>query len=313
MSEESGPLAADWMDQLQRGVQAAAQRRDEWAASLDVLASGLAALSDSDEWKVRRRSAAAKDRDADDVVIGGRTEPFAGMLRYEACLNIRSVADHMQGLAVLVRAERSVLGSAAIARGMFEAAVWGAALLDSSVDQRERLRRLLMRRAARLMAVMREAEMMQASGAEAEAVTREVDEHGSHLDPAEEVDAIEAAATALGWKVKRRYRTLELDDRLTVDDLVPTLGKAIGVEEYVWRTGSAMFHGEHSPMTAAWGEIVQTMDGFAPAWLIQHNCMGSWAGPRVLLATFESYTGRTHLGQEFVAMSEAFWKTTVQK
>jgi hypothetical protein len=42
------------------------------------------------------------------VPIADRVEPFARLLRSEVALNMRNAADHMQGLAALLRAERAV-------------------------------------------------------------------------------------------------------------------------------------------------------------------------------------------------------------
>ena len=298
---------------LQVSVLEAKIARLKWATSLDSLSLGLVGLSTSPyDWKARRGSTAATDVASPPVPIGGRVEPFADLLRYETAMNMRNAADQMQGLSALLLAQRSVIGSASLARGIFEASTWAAALIDPTVSQRERLRRLIMRRIARLMASIREGELLAASnpgGSAHAAATVEVmeDEHGSHLDPAQEIEDLVELAEGVGWKIQRRKRSIELDEALSIDWLVKNLGQRMGVEEYVWGNGSALTHGEHSALTASLVALVQdTMEMSVPGWITRFHATGSWAGPRLLLSTFAKYTGRNHLLAEFQEMDRTF-------
>jgi hypothetical protein len=89
---------------------------------------------------------------------------------------------------------------------MFESSTWAAALLDPNVSQKERLRRLLIRRLVRLRAELRGRELLAQSNPEGEAAATKAasavpDQHGSHLDPAQETRDLETVAALFGWRV----------------------------------------------------------------------------------------------------------------
>lgn len=305
--------------QVQLGAAKAKLSRLQWAESVEALAAGVGALCPlQNDWRVRRGSVAANDRSAPRIPIGSRSEPFADLLRYEAALNMRIAADHMQGFAALLRAERSLLGSATLARGIFESCTWAAALLDPHVPQVERLRRLLMRRIVRMMADIRERELLSTSNPQGAAqaaaeVREEEDEHGSHLDPATEIEDLVSLGEQLGFTIKRRLRSIDLDTALSIDWLVKNLGQSEGVEPYVWGNGSSLAHGEHGSLTVSLAALVQDdLSGNAPGWMVRLHSTGSWAGPRLLLATFAAYTGRNHLLAEFEEMARLFWDNSLQ-
>lgn len=320
--EQYDPKTVALVLNLKAGALKAKISRLEWSLATEALATGLLGLCTSPyDWRVGRRSVAAEDARAPSVPIGQRTERLADLIRYEAAVNIRIAADHMQGFSALLSAERSVLGAATLARGIFEACTWASAVIDPSVTQRERLRRIIMRRIVRLMAGMRETQMLAASNpdgvslatAAVQAVENEADEHGTHLDPATEVEDLVTLAQQMGWKIRRRQRSIELDEPLSIDWLVKNLGQRAGVEQYVWGNGSALAHGEHTPLTVFLSELVQdTMEGRAPGWVTRLHATGSWAGPRLLLATFAEYTGHNQLLNEFREMDRHFWANSLK-
>jgi hypothetical protein len=294
-------------------------RRDKWCLSMNRLSAGLVTLAAApDDWKVRSRSEADSDLQVADLQIGNRTESFVGLLRYEASLNMRVAADQLGGLATLVSSQMSAMAAASVARGIFESSTWAAALLDPTVSHRERLRRLLIRRLVRLRVELRDLELQVQShpggaASTTKAATSSPDEHGSHLDPEQEAADLEALARSTGWPVKYTATHVDVGGPLSINWLVRNIGKGVGIEDYVWGNASALTHGEHTRTTASLLSMFQDhMDHVAPTWFTQMNTTGSWAGPRLLLATFAAYTGYDHLAEEFVEMRDQFWDNTLK-
>lgn len=58
--------------------------------------------------------------------------------------------------------------------------------------------------------------------------------------------------------------------------------------------------------------VQDDLSGNAPGWMVRLHSTGSWAGPRLLLATFAAYTGRNHLLAEFQEMARLFWDNSLQ-
>lgn len=139
------------------------------------------------------------------------------------------------------------------------------------------------------------------------------DEHGSHLDAAQELADLESLAVSLGWPVKHRSKGIDVGGPLSINWLVKNLGQGVGIEDFVWGNASALTHGEHTPTTASLLALVQdTLDHKVPAWFMRLNATGSWAGPRLLLATFAAYTGRIYLAKEFQRMERLFWENSLK-
>jgi len=198
-------FARQWIERLNRSTQEAHQRRDELASVIDELATGFTTLG-MEPWKYTRKSDARRDLEAPDVPLGSRTESVAKILRYESVVNIRSAADQLRGFAVLLRAESSLMGAVSVSRGVFEACMWAAALIDPTITTDERLQRALTRRLARLAAGIRLQNLL---GTDVSDANRVVDEdqdddlHGSNHNPAEDIDHIVVYAKERGWPVKK--------------------------------------------------------------------------------------------------------------
>lgn len=307
--------AMEMIERLHRGSQEAQQRRDELAAVIDELADGFTQLG-MKPWKSARKSASRADAAAPDVVLGDRTESVAKILRYESAVNILSAADQLRGFAVLLRSEASLMGAVSVARGVFEACLWATSVIDPTITTDERLQRALTRRLARLSAGIRLAAMLGGDVTDADLVIEDDDEqddddHGTRRDPASDIDDIVAYAKSRGWPVKKGRRACEITP-LSIDWLTENLERGIGIENYAWTSGSSMAHGEHAADTVSWVELSQDI-GKAPAWLIRMWSTGVWAGPRLFLATFESYTGRTSLGREYQRFEKLFWDVGIKR
>lgn len=299
------------VERLNRGTQEANQRRDELAAAVDELAAGFTKLGIS-PWKYTRKSDAGRDAEAPDVTLGERTESVAKILRYESAVNIRSTADQLRGFAVLLRAETSLMGAVSVSRGVFEACLWAAALIDPTITTDERLQRALTRRLARLSAGIRLQNLLGGVVSDADQVADEDDDqHGSNRNPAEDIDDIVAYAKARGWSVKKGRRAQEITT-LSIDWLTENLERRVGIESYAWTSGSSMSHGEHAADTASWVELSQEFS-IAPAWLIRLWSTGAWAGPRLFLETLAAYTGKVSLGREYQRFERAFGVTEIER
>lgn len=298
--------AMDVLVQLRQGRHEAHARRDALAAAVDEIADGFTQLG-LKPWKSERKSPAREDMKVPDVMLGDRAEPAATVLRYESAVNILSAADQLRGFAVLLRAEKSLMGAVSVARGVFEACLWATAVIDPTISTDERLQRALTRRLARLSAGIRLREML-GGDTDAEQLVEndgDVDDaHGTHRDPAQDISDILAYAKDRGWPVKRGRRTPEITP-LSIDWLSENLERRIGIEGYAWTSGSSMAHGEHAADTAVWVELSQDI-GTAPAWLIQLWSNGAWAGPRLFLATHAAYTGKGSLRREYQRFEELF-------
>lgn len=298
--------AMQMIEQLNRGTQEARQRRDELAAAVDELATGFTTLG-MKPWKFTRNSDAHRDAEAADVALGERAKNLVEILRYESAVNIRSAADQLRGFAVLLRAEASLMGAVAVSRGVFEACLWAAAVIDPTIRTDERLQRALTRRLARLSAGIRLHDLLGGGISDAGRVAGEDeddDQHGSNRNPAEDIDDIVAYAMARGWPVRRGRRAQEITP-LSIDWLTENLERRVGIESYAWTSGSSMSHGEHAADTASWIELSQDF-GVAPAWLIRVWSTGVWAGPRLFLATHAAYTGKVSLDREYQRFESAF-------
>src|ERR1700683_980121 len=238
--------AMQLIEQLHRGTRQARERRDELAAAVDELASGFTTLATA-PWVSTRNSDARRDADALDVVLGERTESLGEILRYESVVNIRSADDQLRGFAVLLRAEASVVGAVSVSRGVFEACLWAAALIDPTITTDERLQRALTRRLARLSAGIRLQKLLGGDVSDADRVDEDDDEdddrHGRNRNPAADIDDIVAYARARGWHVRKGRRAWEIT-QLTIDWLAENLERCVCVESYVWASGWSLLHGE---------------------------------------------------------------------
>jgi hypothetical protein len=306
-SKHDEAWAMEIIDGLSRGAQEAHERRDALAVAVDEIAHGFTQLG-LKPWKMRRKSPAREDMKAPDVLLGGRAEPAATILRYESAVNILSAADQLRGFAVLLRAEASLMGAVSVARGIFEACLWATAVIDPTITTDERLQRALTRRLARLSAGIRLKDMLNNGATDADQFIENNgdvdDQHGTNRDPAKDIDDIVVYAKDRGWPVNKRRRAAEITP-LSIDWLSENLERRIGIEGYAWTSGSSMAHGEHAADTASWVELSQDV-GTAPAWLIQLWSTGAWAGPRLFLATLANYTGRESLGREYQRFEELF-------
>lgn len=308
-SKDDEAWAMEIIDRLNRGTQEAHERRDALAVAVDEIADGFTQLG-LKPWKMGRKSPVREDMKAPDVLLGDRAEPAAAILRYEAAVNILSAADQLRGFAVLLRAEASLMGAVSVARGIFEACLWAAAVIDPTITTDERLQRALTRRLARLSAGIRLKDMLGGGVTAADQFIENDgdadDEHGINRDPAKDIDDIVSYAKSRGWPVKKRPRASEIT-HLSIDWLSENLERRIGIEGYAWTSGSSMAHGEHAADTASWVELSQDL-GTAPAWLIRLWSTGAWAGPRLFLVTLANYTGRVSLGREYRRFEELFLK-----
>lgn len=202
------------------------------------------------------------------------------------------------------------MGAVSVSRGVFEACLWAAALIDPTITTDERLQRALTRRLARLSAGIRLQNLLGGDISNASRVVYEdedEDEHGSNRNPAEDIDDIVAYAEARGWLVRRGRRAPEITP-LLIDWLAENLERRIGIESYAWTSGSSMSHGEHAADTASWIELSQDI-GTAPAWLIRLWSTGAWAGPRLFIATLDAYTGTVSLSREYQRVERMFRDT----
>lgn len=305
-------------ERMMRAGQDARDRRDRLADAVEALAKGIAQHSGA-TWRSRRGSPCEADRQAPDVPLGERVERHFQILRYEAQINLRSVADQLDGFAVLLRAERSLMGAVSVARGVFEASLWASALLDPNLSPDERLQRALSRRLARLAAGIRLDSQLTGGAATAatgerapeEAPADEDDEHGTNRDPARDIEDIITYARARDWRIEKRPRAWQVGGPLSIDWLTENLEQRIGLEGYAWTGGSSMAHGEHAADTASWMELsIDT--NVAPAWLMRLWSTGVWAGPRLLLTTHAQYTDRPVLTSEFQRFHDAFWDVGIK-
>ncbi|MFD9840993.1 hypothetical protein [[Kitasatospora] papulosa] len=306
-SKHDEAWAVEMLHRINGGAQEAHERRDALAAAVDEIADGFTQLG-LKPWKMGRKSPAQEDMKAPDVLLGDRAEPVAKILRYESAVNILSAADQLRGFAVLLRAEASLMGAVSVARGIFEACLWATAVIDPTITTDERLKRALTRRLARLSAGIRLRDMLGDGTTDADHVIDNDDhvddQHGTNRDPAKDITNIVVYAEGRGWPVKKGRRTSEITP-LSIDWLSENLERRIGIEGYAWTSGSSMAHGEHAADTASWVELSQDI-GTAPAWLIQLWSTGAWAGPRLFLATFASYTGRATLRREYQRFEKLF-------
>ncbi|WP_430379397.1 hypothetical protein [Streptomyces sp. B1-3] len=307
VSQNGEAWAMEMLGRIHRGAQEARERRDALAAAVDEMARGFTQLG-LKPWRLEQTSPAREDMMAPDVLLGGRAEPVAKILRYEAAVNIRSAADQLRGFAVLLRAEASLMGAVSVARGIYEACLWATAVIDPTITTEGRLQRALTRRLARLSAGVRLRDMLGDGVTDADQVIDNdghvEDEHGSNRDPATDIADIESYAKGRGWPVTKRPRATEIT-RLSIDWLSENLERRIGIEGYAWTSGSSMAHGEHAADTASWVELSQDL-GTAPAWLIQLWSTGAWAGPRLFLATLAGYTGVSSLRAEYQRFEKLF-------
>lgn len=305
------------VERIARGAQEARDRRDRLADTTEVLGKGIAAQAGAN-WRSRPGSQCRADQRAPLVALGARTEEHLRIIRYEAQVNLRSVADQLDGFAVLLRAERSLMGAASVARGVFEASLWAAALLDPTLTPDGRLQRALNRRLARLEAGLRLHDQLtggrpavdDSQGAVLESEDED-EEHGTGRDPHQDIADIVGYARDRGWRVKRGQRAWEIEGRLSIDWLTENLEQRIGLEGYAWTSGSSMAHGEHAADTASWMELAVDTE-IAPAWLMRLWSTGVWAGPRLLLTTYAKYTDRSALVREFKRFNAAFWDVGIK-
>lgn len=308
------------VERIARGAQEARDRRDRLADATEALGKGIAAQAGAN-WRNRRVSQCRADQRAPIVTLGARTEEHFRIIRYEAQVNLRSVADQLDGFAVLLRAERSLMGAVSVARGVFEASLWAAALLDPTLTPDGRLQRAFSRRLARLEAGIRLDDKLtggrpavddsQGADPEPEDGEDDDDEHGKGRDPQQDIADIVAYARGRGWKVKKGQRAWEIEGRLSIDWLTENLEQRIGLEGYAWTGGSSMAHGEHAADTASWMELAVDTK-IAPAWLMRLWSTGVWAGPRLLLTTYAKYTDRPVLVPEFKRFNDAFWDVEIK-
>ena len=308
------------VEHIARGAQEARGRRDRLADATEALGGGIAAHAAAN-WRNRRASHCGADRRAPAVLLGARSEEHFRIIRYEAQVNLRSVADQLDGFAVLLRAERSLMGAVSVARGVFEASLWAAALLDPTLTPDGRLQRALSRRLARLEAGIRLDDKLtsgrpavddpQGAGSKPEDGEEHDDEHGQSRDPQQDIADIVAYSRGRGWKVKKGQRAWEIEGRLSIDWLTENLEQRIGLEGYAWTSGSSMAHGEHAGDTASWMELAIDTK-IAPAWLMRLWSTGVWAGPRLLLTTYAKYTDRPVLVPEFKRFNDAFWDVGIK-
>lgn len=308
------------VERIARGAQEARDRRNQLAEATEALGRGIAAHAGAN-WRDRRGTQCRADQRAPVVALGARTEAQFRIIRYEAQVNLRSVADQLDGFAVLLRAERSLMGAVSVARGVFEASLWAAALLDPTLTPDGRLQRALSRRLARLEAGIRlDAQLTggrpavddsQGTGPEPEDGDDDYDEHGKGRDPRQDIAEVVAYARGRGWKVKKGQRAWEIEGRLSIDWLTENLEQRIGLEGYAWTGGSSMAHGEHAAGTASWMELAVDTK-VAPAWLMRLWSTGVWAGPRLLLTTYAKYTDRPVLVPEFKRFNDAFWGVEIK-
>ncbi|MFF2721965.1 hypothetical protein [Streptomyces sp. NPDC058011] len=303
-SKNEATRAMEIVVQIQRVAREAHERRDALAVAVDDIASGFTQLG-LKSWKAGRRSPAREDMRAPDVQLGDRAVSVEKILRYESAVNIMSAADQLRGFAVLLRAEASLMGAVSVARGVFEACLWAAAVLDPTITTDERLQRALTRRLARLSAGIRLNKMLGITDYEQPADGDGDDEHGSNRDPAQDIDDIVTYAKNRGWSAKKNRRAVEITP-LSIDWLSENLEHRVSIEGYAWTSGSSMAHSEHAADTASWIELTQDI-GKAPAWLIQHLSTGVWAGPRLFLETFAGYMGKVHLEREYQQFEKRFW------
>ncbi|MFE4654745.1 hypothetical protein [Streptomyces sp. NPDC056707] len=307
VSQNDEAWAMEMLGRINRGAQEAHERRDALAVAVDEIAKGFTQLG-LKPWTLKQTSPAREDMMAPDVLLGGRAEPVAKILRYEAAVNILSAADQLRGFAVLLRAEASLMGAVSVARGIFEACLWATAVIDPTITTDGRLQRALTRRLARLSAGIRLRDMLGDGVTDADQVIdnddQVDDEHGSNRDPATDIADIESYAKGRGWPVKKRPRAIEITP-LSIDWLSENLERRIGIEGYAWTSGSSMAHGEHAADTASWVELSQDL-GTAPAWLIRLWSTGAWAGPRLFLTTLAGYTGTLSLQREYQRFEKLF-------
>ena len=198
------------------------------------------------------------------------------ILRYEVNVNIFSAVDQLGGFAVLLRAERSLMGAVSVAHGVFEACLWSAAVLDPTLTTDERLQRALTRRLARLSAGIRLGHLLGKSGGIAA-------NEKAHPVPARDKDESDDDTA------RNRDPAQDVQDitDLSIDWLAENLERRIGLEHYAWEQ--------------------RILHGLATAWLIRLWSTGDWAGPRLLLATNAEYTGCISLSSEYQRFEKAFW------
>lgn len=308
-NDGSDAWARQMLAQIQEGAARAKERRDRLAMRVDGLAAGFSRLG-ANKWEPRLGTPAQRDREAEHLRLGSRCEPVLDVLRYETTINILSAADQLRGFSVLLRAEASLMGAVIVARGVFEACLWAAAIVDPTVSTETRVQRALTRRLARLAAGIRLSRLLETAGGDSSATEvpagAEDDHHGSARDPHVDIEDVLQLARECDWKIVKAQRAPSIGTQLSVDWLTEHLEHSIGIEKYTWASGSSMAHGEHAADAAAWVEMSNEL-GRAPAWLMQLWSTGVWAGPRLLLASLEKYMGRTELADEFALFESAFW------
>lgn len=297
MAKDGSFDPAEMYASIQRGIRETEQRRDRLAAAALVLGNAIKDVGRAEPWDVAPGSAATGDQGENDVTLGSEAHDRFEIIRAEARINILSAADSLLGWGVLLHSETSVMGAVAVARGVFEACTWTAALLDPSVTSDKRLERALTRRLARLNAGRRVPGLLKPSDGE-------VAEQDSAIIA--EIARIKSYAASRGWTVKKGPRTEYLNEPLSIDWLAKNLPEAVGVEDYAWGQASSMGHGEHPEDVAYYVELVSEY-GKAYSWLIRMWSTGAWAGPRLLLASFANYTGRSQASAEFAFFQDAFW------
>ncbi len=143
--------------------------------------------------------------------------------------------DHLRGLAVLMREEELVRAPVATARSALEACATASFLMDTSVSQRERLRRAINVLLIELEESRREAVLQEDGEGAAEQV--------------EEITRILAAAEACGmsskWNRNRRRSFPHLPEADSTQRMIEAL-LLEGLGASVWRNMSAIAHNRES-------------------------------------------------------------------
>lgn len=309
MTDEAGAWTeqkiVEMFARVQEGKRYQRERRERVAETVETMADGIGKLGASEKWEsTAARSAARLDQRALAVNLDDRVMPVVQLLREEAAVNILSAADQLRGFATLLRAETSLMGAVSVARGVFEACLWAAAVLDPAVDSDTRVQRALTRRLARIRAGMRLTQVLNDVGEKREPTV--APDHEEVL-PERQIEHIKEYAESRGWAFKKGRRAPYIEDQLSIDWLAENLEGRIGLEQYAWTTGSSMAHGEHAADTAGWMKLSQDI-GSAPSWLILLWSTGAWAGPRLLLATVSDYTGFTTMAEEYRRFASIFWE-----
>lgn len=279
-------------------IQAMIDRLDESGKRVDAARNELVAVCDLTSQALHESTqaswigAAGSAREADTASgpVGLEDLSVADLVYEEVSVQVRVMNDLLRGYSGLLMTQRSLLGAVSIARGIFEASMWAAWILDAHASPALRTQRALNRTMARHTTTI--ANPFWAS-----------DEAIGQAEAA--LEAILALGEARGWpSTQPKKRSLPPyfgAKKPTATDLARSHLGDPDAGPLFWHHPSAISHGEHSADVSGWLEM-NVDHNMAPSWLTGIYTQGVGLGLYAFGRDLSEYLGRTTLWPETVML-----------